>query len=129
MQIAVTLHVDHPIIDAPIRGPRGAGHGPRRYSRLRRIPVQGVQSDGTRFIGGGEMRGTDRTQSMMFSYVSPEARIPGDHPLRATREMTNRRSASRCCGSRCGVEEIALARYLTMIFPGIWARGSTTLSA
>ncbi|MCH6563493.1 MAG: IS5 family transposase [Myxococcales bacterium] len=36
------------------------------------------------------MRGTDRTQSTMFSYVSPEARIPEDHPLRATREMTNR---------------------------------------
>ena len=36
------------------------------------------------------MRGTDRTQSTMFSYVSPEARIPADHPLRATREMTNR---------------------------------------
>jgi len=26
----------------------------------------------------------------MFSYVSPEARIPDDHPLRATREMVNR---------------------------------------
>jgi len=26
----------------------------------------------------------------MFSYVSPESRIPADHPLRATREMTNR---------------------------------------
>jgi transposase len=26
----------------------------------------------------------------MFSYVSPEARIPADHPLRATREMTNK---------------------------------------
>ncbi len=36
------------------------------------------------------MRGTDRTQSKMFRYVSPEARIPEDHPLRATREMTNR---------------------------------------
>ena len=41
-------------------------------------------------IGGNEMRGTDRTQSTMFSYVSPEARIPADHPLRATREMANR---------------------------------------
>ena len=39
---------------------------------------------------GNEMRGTDRSQSTMFSYVSPEARIPADHPLRATREMTNR---------------------------------------
>jgi transposase len=36
------------------------------------------------------MRGTDQDQSTMFSYVSPEARIPDDHPLRATREMTNR---------------------------------------
>ena len=26
----------------------------------------------------------------MFSYVSTESRIPDDHPLRATREMTNR---------------------------------------
>ena len=36
------------------------------------------------------MRGTDHDQSRMFSYVSPEARIPANHPLRATREMTNR---------------------------------------
>ena len=36
------------------------------------------------------MRGTDQKQSTMFSYVSPEARIPADHPLRSTREMTNR---------------------------------------
>jgi transposase len=36
------------------------------------------------------MRGTDQDQSTMFSYVSPEARIPADHPLRATRELTNR---------------------------------------
>jgi transposase len=36
------------------------------------------------------MRGTDQDQSRMFSYVSPESRIPADHPLRATREMTNR---------------------------------------
>jgi transposase len=36
------------------------------------------------------MRGTDQNQSKMFSYVSPEARIPAEHPLRATREMTNR---------------------------------------
>ena len=36
------------------------------------------------------MRGTDRTQSTMFSYVSPEARIPADQPLGVTREMANR---------------------------------------
>jgi len=52
--------------------------------------VRSVQGDGTRLIGGEEMRGTDQQQSSMFSYVSPEARIPADHPLRATRELTNR---------------------------------------
>ena len=35
------------------------------------------------------MRGTDQKQATMFSYVSAEARIPADHPLRTTREMTN----------------------------------------
>jgi len=28
------------------------------------------------------MRGIDTTQSAMFSYVSPEQRVPEDHPLR-----------------------------------------------
>src|SRR4029077_4765836 len=28
------------------------------------------------------MRGEDRNQSMMFSYLSPEARVPLEHPLR-----------------------------------------------
>jgi len=36
------------------------------------------------------MRGTDQNQSTMFSYVSPESRIPADHPLRATLGMTNK---------------------------------------
>ena len=36
------------------------------------------------------MRGTDRHQEGMFSYVSPEARGPQDHPLRPVREMVNR---------------------------------------
>src|SRR6267143_829641 len=35
------------------------------------------------------MRGDDRQQSSMFSYVAPEARIPKDHPLRAIRSMTD----------------------------------------
>lgn len=59
-------------------------------SRLRKNPVRSEQSDGTWLIGGVEMRGTDQKQSTMFSYVSPESRIPSDHPLRVTREMTNR---------------------------------------
>src|SRR6266478_6163411 len=35
------------------------------------------------------MRGPDGQQAGMFSYVSPERRIPADHPLRPIREMTD----------------------------------------
>jgi transposase len=35
------------------------------------------------------MRGEDRKQSGMFSYISPEQRVPKDHPLRAIRVMTD----------------------------------------
>jgi transposase len=35
------------------------------------------------------MRGADAQQTGMFSYVSPEQRIPADHPLRPIREMTD----------------------------------------
>ena len=35
------------------------------------------------------MRGTDLEQSAMFSYVSPEKRVPGDHPIRAIRRMAD----------------------------------------
>ena len=63
------------------------------------------------------MRGTDRDQSTMFSYVSPEARIPADHPLRATREMTNRALARldrefRKLYSRTGRPSIAPEKLL-----------------
>jgi transposase len=34
------------------------------------------------------MRGADYQQNDMFSYVSPESRIPADHPLRAIRAMS-----------------------------------------
>lgn len=33
------------------------------------------------------MRGFDINQSAMYSYLSPEDRVPADHPLRATRKM------------------------------------------
>jgi transposase len=36
------------------------------------------------------MRGLDAQQSAMFSYLSPEQRVPAGHPLRKVREMTNR---------------------------------------
>src|SRR5437899_12284744 len=36
------------------------------------------------------MRGTDFQQSAMFSYLSPEQRVPADHPLRAIRQITDK---------------------------------------
>jgi len=35
------------------------------------------------------MRGDDQQTGWMFSYVSPEERVPADHPLRAIRRMTD----------------------------------------
>jgi transposase len=35
------------------------------------------------------MRGDDHQANHLFSYVSPEARVPADHPLRAIRHMTD----------------------------------------
>jgi transposase len=35
------------------------------------------------------MRGDDVQQQAMFSYLSPEARVPQDHPLRPIRNMVN----------------------------------------
>jgi len=35
------------------------------------------------------MRGTDEQQSHMFSYLSPEKRVPKDHPLREIRTMVD----------------------------------------
>lgn len=36
------------------------------------------------------MRGADEQPGSMFSYISPEERVPADHPLRAVRGMTDR---------------------------------------
>jgi transposase len=38
-------------------------------------------------LQGLDMRGIDTTQSAMYSYVSPEQRVPKDHPLRAIRPL------------------------------------------
>jgi len=35
------------------------------------------------------MRGKDEQQLDMFSYISPEQRVPQDHPLRSLRAMTD----------------------------------------
>jgi transposase len=39
--------------------------------------------------GGEWMRGDDKQQEGMFSYISPEKRVPADHPLRAVRKMVD----------------------------------------
>ena len=36
------------------------------------------------------MRGDDRQQAAMFSYLSPDERVPRDHPLRAIRQLVDR---------------------------------------
>jgi transposase len=41
------------------------------------------------FEGSMPMRGDDRQTGWMFSYVSPEERVPADHPLRTIRQMTD----------------------------------------
>src|SRR5579884_1599758 len=35
------------------------------------------------------MRGDDLDQSRMFSYLSPDERVPSDHPLRLIRQFTD----------------------------------------
>src|SRR5213596_3539568 len=40
-------------------------------------------------LRGRTMRGDDRHQEAMFSFLSPERRIPQDHPLRAIRAMVD----------------------------------------
>ncbi len=41
------------------------------------------------------MRGDDLQQAGMFSYLSPEQRVPQDHPLRAIRKITEAADFSR----------------------------------
>ena len=62
------------------------------------------------------MRGDDQDTGAMFSYVSPEARVRPDHPLRPIRQMTDaalerlsrrfdrlvlRHRVRSCCGRCC----------------------------
>jgi hypothetical protein len=43
----------------------------------------------------GVLRGDERVQDGMYSYVSLERRVPGDHPLRGIRELTDEVLRSR----------------------------------
>jgi transposase len=38
---------------------------------------------------GGRVRGDDEQNGHLFSYLSPEQRVPADHPLRVMRQMTD----------------------------------------
>jgi transposase len=63
------------------------------------------------------MRGNDRSQQAMFSYVSVESRIPEDHPLRPVRRMVDRVLAElsaefQAMYSRVGRPSIAPERLL-----------------
>jgi transposase len=40
------------------------------------------------------MRGTDHQQADMYGYLSPEARVRADHPLRAIRSMADQALAN-----------------------------------
>src|SRR5258708_20946363 len=44
----------------------------------------------TFLTGAASMRGHDDQTAHLFSYVSPEQRVPADHPLRTIRQMTDR---------------------------------------
>lgn len=51
------------------------------------------------------MRGDDIQQSAMFSYLSPEDRVPADHPLRAVRKITD-----------------VIFQQMTEVFDGMYSR-------
>src|SRR3990172_13009609 len=46
------------------------------------------------FVGAHTMRGFDVHQADMYSSLSPEERVPQDHPLRPIREMVDRALAA-----------------------------------
>ncbi len=63
------------------------------------------------------MRGSDSQQSAMFSYISPEDRVPRDHPLRVIRDLVDpilvRMSPQfEWLYSRCGRRSIAPEKLL-----------------
>src|SRR2546426_5267604 len=51
--------------------------------------VEGSATMRVTHIEEARMRGDDRQQAGMWSYISPEQRVPSDHPLRPTRAMVD----------------------------------------
>jgi hypothetical protein len=69
------------------------------------------------------MRGDDVQQQAMFSYLSPEARVPEDHPLRPIRNMVNQALAElseefQTIYSREGRPSIAGKAAVRFVAPG-----------
>jgi hypothetical protein len=57
------------------------------------------------------MRDSDRQTGAMFSYVSPEALVPPDHPLRAIRLLVNAALERLSAGvKKAGVACVSRAR-------------------
>jgi len=71
----------------------------------------------TLLYNGNSMRGQDTQQSAMFSYLSPEERVPKDHPLRSIRALADKvlgelSSVFNTMYSPIGRESIAPERLL-----------------
>lgn len=81
-----------------------------------------------RQISGGKMRGRFRDQGGLFSYLSPETRVPVGHPLRQVRELVREvlKELSRSLGRLYASEgrpsvppEQLLSALLLQVFYGI----------
>src|SRR5215510_11190964 len=71
----------------PCAWPILAGCGKTRHG----MPGSGASWNKMRVthLEEARMRGDDQQQPAMFSYISPEARVPQDHPLRAIRTLVD----------------------------------------
>ena len=58
-------------------------------SRRNRTPMRLILRRAPGNVHRIGMRGDERVQDGMFSYVSLEQRVPQDHPLRAVRKLTD----------------------------------------
>ena len=68
------------------------------------------------------MRGQDRQQSSMFSYLSPEQRVRKDHPLRTIRAMAEIVQYAKNEEARkiaLGIEQRLWIDLLSRFHPGI----------
>ena len=86
--------------------------GTRRYAVRKRLRLLSPSTSTVR--GAGAMRGSDDRTGTLSSYSSPDALVPLDHPLRASRPLVNaaleahRPDASR---ARRGVPRSRLRRH------------------